>query len=199
MGQVRCEICFVLVDEDYSTEHDDWHEGGSVQRGRVIMVTLFKDTGKYYTSEGWRIPDDAIGPWDMERSVDFRRIGRGSVLVEAQEPWGYPHLIPNLPVETPEDAARASDPGGYTRARETHPSGQGTPVLSAVHGHDPDPGSVEYTTDPDLEDQLLEDEWNDTEPDDLDCEHDWPAELYGHSECTKCGMPYDQYAYIPPT
>lgn len=56
-------------------------------------VVLFKETGKYYTEEEWEIPDGAIGPYDMRESVDFRRIGHGSVLVETQEPWGYPHLL----------------------------------------------------------------------------------------------------------
>ncbi len=60
---------------------------------RVAKVILFKDSGKYYTQEYWDIPDDAIGPFDMERSKDFRRIGGGAVLVETQEPWGYPWLV----------------------------------------------------------------------------------------------------------
>jgi hypothetical protein len=64
---------------------------GAPRQARVI---LFKDSGKYYTEEWWRIPDDAIGPWDMKRSENFRRIGRGAVLVDTQEPWGYPHLFP---------------------------------------------------------------------------------------------------------
>jgi hypothetical protein len=55
-------------------------------------VTLFKPGGKYYTCEEWRIPADAIGPHDMARSEDFRR--GWVVLVEEQEPWGYPHLFP---------------------------------------------------------------------------------------------------------
>lgn len=59
-------------------------------------VTLFKPSGKYYTSEEWRIPKGAIGPYDMLNSPDFRRIGGGTVLVEAQEPWGYPHLFPGV-------------------------------------------------------------------------------------------------------
>lgn len=56
-------------------------------------VILFKDSGKYYTEEYWDIPDDALGPFDMKNSKDFRRIGKGDVLVPRQEPWGYPHLI----------------------------------------------------------------------------------------------------------
>lgn len=64
----------------------------------TAKVILFKDSGKYYTEEEWEIPEDAIGPYDMEKSKNFRRIGSGAVLVETQEPWGYPHLIPSLPV-----------------------------------------------------------------------------------------------------
>lgn len=56
-------------------------------------VTLFKDTGKYYTEEEWEIPSGAIGPWDMQFSKDFRRIGNGPILVHTQEPWGYPFLL----------------------------------------------------------------------------------------------------------
>jgi hypothetical protein len=61
----------------------------------LARVILFKESGKYYTEEEWEIPEKAIGPYDMERSPDFRRIGNGAVLVETQEPWGYPHLFPN--------------------------------------------------------------------------------------------------------
>ena len=56
-------------------------------------VTLFKPSGKYYTSEEWSEPAGAIGPQDMARSPDFRRIDGGPVLVETQEPWGYPFLL----------------------------------------------------------------------------------------------------------
>lgn len=56
-------------------------------------VTLFKPSGKYYTCEEWEIPADAIGPYDMKNSPDFRRIGGGAVLVDTQEPWGLPHLF----------------------------------------------------------------------------------------------------------
>jgi hypothetical protein len=41
-------------------------------------VQLFKPGGKWYTDESWRIPPGAIG---------------GPVLVETQEPWGYPFLL----------------------------------------------------------------------------------------------------------
>lgn len=69
-------------------------------------VILFKPNGKYYTEEEWRIPEQVpsesrpgqtrkvIGPYDMEHSPDFRRISGGAVLVESQEPWGFPHLFP---------------------------------------------------------------------------------------------------------
>lgn len=60
---------------------------------RTARVVLFKPSGKYYTEESWSIPDNAIGPYDMYRSRDFRRIDGGKVLVEAQEPWGYPFLL----------------------------------------------------------------------------------------------------------
>lgn len=70
-------------------------------------VILFKSSGKYYTEEQWEVPvvvhdsspergryiREALGPWDMEHSSDFRRIENGPVLVVTQEPWGYPHLI----------------------------------------------------------------------------------------------------------
>lgn len=59
-------------------------------------VILFRKSGKYYTEEEWEIPEKAIGPYDMYDSPDFRTIGGGSVLVETQEPWGYPHLLTNF-------------------------------------------------------------------------------------------------------
>ena len=59
-------------------------------------VVLFKPSGKYYTDEEWEIPEGRVGPYDMVNSVDFRRIAGGSVLVETQEPWGYPHLFPGV-------------------------------------------------------------------------------------------------------
>ena len=58
------------------------------------LVTLFKPNGKYYTEEYWEVPKNAIGPYDMIQSSDFRRIDYGAVLVQTQEPWGYPHLFP---------------------------------------------------------------------------------------------------------
>jgi hypothetical protein len=70
--------------QDYRRE-----DAGMVTYARVI---LFRESGKYYTEEEWRIPEGAIGPHDMTRSPDFRRIGTGPVLVDTQEPWGYPWL-----------------------------------------------------------------------------------------------------------
>lgn len=61
-----------------------------------VKVILFKPSGKYYTEEEWRIPEGAIGPHDMVRSPDFRRISGGPVLIETQEPWGFPCLFPGL-------------------------------------------------------------------------------------------------------
>lgn len=78
--------------------------GPAPTKARVI---LFKPTGKYYTEEEWIIPTavpawssargdftrQAVGPFDMEYSPDFRRINMGPVLVPEQEPWGYPFLF----------------------------------------------------------------------------------------------------------
>jgi len=58
-----------------------------------VTVELFRASGKYYTEEPWRIPEGAIGPYDMRNSPDFRRISDGPVLIPAQEPWGFPYLI----------------------------------------------------------------------------------------------------------
>ena len=57
-------------------------------------VILFKPSGKYYTEEQWEIPEDAIGPFDMVNSPDFRRIDGGPVLIDDDRRWGYPHLFP---------------------------------------------------------------------------------------------------------
>jgi len=75
-------------------------------------VSLFKPNGKWYSDEEWIIPETVpdhsemrgdftrrvIGPYDMIHSPDFRRINGGPVLVEAQEPWGYPCLLPKYQV-----------------------------------------------------------------------------------------------------
>lgn len=73
-----------------------------------VTVTLFKPSGKYYTKEEWEVPEcvplrhellgiidrEVSGPYDMRYSPDFRRIDGGAVLVDSQEPWGFPHLFP---------------------------------------------------------------------------------------------------------
>ena len=56
-------------------------------------VSLFKPNGKWYTDEQWTVPEGAIGPFDMDRSPDFRRIDGGPVLVTDDSPWGYPILL----------------------------------------------------------------------------------------------------------
>lgn len=56
-------------------------------------VILFKPGGKYYTVDYWRVPEGAIGPYDLAQSPDFRRIGNGAVLVTSDR-WGFPHLFP---------------------------------------------------------------------------------------------------------
>lgn len=79
-------------------------------KGRVRVI-LFRRSGKYYTEEEWRLPDEVndrshdgidytrppILPSDMDQSVDFRRIDGGPVLVESQEPWGHPWIFPGKP------------------------------------------------------------------------------------------------------
>lgn len=71
-------------------------------------VILFKPNGKYYTQEEWEIPERVpaegkgllVGqtrrvliPEDMRHSPDFHRIDGGPVLVQEQDPWGYPALL----------------------------------------------------------------------------------------------------------
>lgn len=63
------------------------------QTWNAAKVIRFKESGKYYDEDYWDIPEDARGPFDMRNSKDFRRIGKGAVLVPTQEPWGYPFLI----------------------------------------------------------------------------------------------------------
>jgi hypothetical protein len=78
---------------------------------KTVKVILFKPSGKFYTDERWKIPDQVpldrgtpayaqglrirsvVGPFDMIHSPDFRRIDGGAVLIESQEPWGFPHLF----------------------------------------------------------------------------------------------------------
>lgn len=75
------------------------------KKPRTVSVTLFKESGKYYTSESWRAPEPTptgyLAPEDMVNSPDFHRIGGGSILVESDaldefpgdENWGFPRLI----------------------------------------------------------------------------------------------------------
>lgn len=66
---------------------------------KTATVVLFKDSGKYYTSESWIVPDGAVGPYDMRYSPDFRQIGGGQVLVtsdaefDGDTNWGFPFLL----------------------------------------------------------------------------------------------------------
>lgn len=68
---------------------------------RTASVILFRESGKYYTIESWRVPEGAISPAEMAESPDFRRINGGKVLVttDAQEEfpadrnWGVPHIL----------------------------------------------------------------------------------------------------------
>lgn len=68
---------------------------------RTATVTLFKPSGKYYTTESWRRPFGAIHPSEMNASPDFHQINGGAVLVETDageefpgdENWGFPHII----------------------------------------------------------------------------------------------------------
>lgn len=64
----------------------------------MVKVILFKPSGKYYTEEEWAIPENdeySFLPSCMKNSPNFRRISGGAVLVETQEPWGFPHLFPS--------------------------------------------------------------------------------------------------------
>lgn len=80
--------------EVYPVEFPDGSKGRHPEIEKV-QVILFRESGKYYTEEYWRIPEGAIGPYDMLRSPDFRRIDHvGPVLIPTQEPWGFPHIFP---------------------------------------------------------------------------------------------------------
>ncbi|MCC3299352.1 hypothetical protein [Arthrobacter caoxuetaonis] len=71
---------------------------------RTATVTLFKDSGKYSVQEAWRLPVRAVTAADMIFSPDFRRIGNGGVLVDANaapecpeaENWGVPQLLTSI-------------------------------------------------------------------------------------------------------
>ena len=68
---------------------------------RTATVTLFKPSGKYYTTESWRVPAGAFSPHAMCESLDFHQINGGAVLVETDageefpndENFGVAHLI----------------------------------------------------------------------------------------------------------
>lgn len=87
------EFCVVHPDGMFESVENRECDMADTPRATVI---LFKPSGKYYTEEDWIIPEGATGPYDMKRSPDFRRIGDGAVLVDTQEPWGYPHLFPGV-------------------------------------------------------------------------------------------------------
>jgi hypothetical protein len=70
----------------------------------IATVVLFKPSGKYYTTEEWKVPAGAVWPYTMEFSPDFHRIDGGAVLIPEQEPWGVPHLFPAVKTFTPESA-----------------------------------------------------------------------------------------------
>ena len=78
-------------------------------------VTLFKPSGKYYTEEEWEIPPNAIGPYDMAESPDFRTIGHGPVLVETQEPWGYPDLLISGTLKVPMEPKPTKPPAAHLK------------------------------------------------------------------------------------
>lgn len=65
----------------------------------TARVVRIKDSGKYYTEEQWRIPDNAYYPRSMAKSPDARLEDGGIYIVPAQYPWGYEEII-NLPART---------------------------------------------------------------------------------------------------
>ncbi|MCA1806267.1 MAG: hypothetical protein LC687_00080 [Actinobacteria bacterium] len=60
---------------------------------RTVKVTIFKESGKYYTEERWAIPEGAIAPYDMDKAPEAQKWKGWQILVNSQEPWGYPHLL----------------------------------------------------------------------------------------------------------
>ena len=63
----------------------------------TARVVRIKDSGKYYTEEQWRIPENAYYPRNMAKSPDARLEDGGIYFVPAQYPWGYEEII-NPPV-----------------------------------------------------------------------------------------------------
>lgn len=59
----------------------------------TARVVRIKDSGKYYTAEKWRIPENAHCPRDMDNSPDARLENGGIYIVPAQYPWGYEEMI----------------------------------------------------------------------------------------------------------
>lgn len=80
---------------------------GRDERPRA-KVSLFRISGKWYMDEEWRIPTeaevlagggnrgDAVGPYCMRYSPDYKGT-QWLTLVHTQEPWGYAHIIHDLP------------------------------------------------------------------------------------------------------
>lgn len=68
---------------------------------RTATVTTFKESGKYNTIHAWRVPVDAIGPWDMKHSPDFNLPAGWTALVDTDAAlefpdavnWGFPCLL----------------------------------------------------------------------------------------------------------
>lgn len=87
--------------ENASTVDDSNLDSVDSEEVRRASVTLFKPSGKYYTGESWRVPENAEGPEDMISSPDFKRIAGGQVLVESEahshspedKNWGVPHIL----------------------------------------------------------------------------------------------------------
>jgi hypothetical protein len=85
----------------FEAQMNDNAETAVIQSDRTAVVTIFRPSGKYYTSESWRVPAGASGPESMLASPDFHRLVNGSVLVEAEagvefptsKNWGFPYLI----------------------------------------------------------------------------------------------------------
>lgn len=59
----------------------------------TARVVRIKDSGKYYTEEEWRIPENAHCPRDMADSPDARLDDYSIYVVPAQYPWGYEEII----------------------------------------------------------------------------------------------------------
>ena len=67
-------------------ENDQPEDDGTAE------VKLFKRSGRYYTTERWRVPKGVNFPSDMRQSPDFRRIDMGPVLVTSER-WGFPAIL----------------------------------------------------------------------------------------------------------